>query len=249
MRLADGRDRMYFWNAKQLAEDLRDGRVDEKERFKYFIGTFAVWTMIGSLRIYAALPLRVENLTSLIIDLSVTIIGLFLCYKVNRSGDREDFAARLVCLAWSWSLRFAVYVAALVMFMGFDLKLVSTFLGPGSYTTTNWFLKGLRFLWGPGFGMFVILPYYLQISKSLAHVAQGKPYASYLQMMKTESPVQTALGLICAINVIVMLILWLALIPHFVLPGRVGSLSDLLPVTLLWVGVCIIVLRRRRAMK
>jgi hypothetical protein len=31
-----GRDSMYWWNVSKLAEDLREGRVEEKERFKYY---------------------------------------------------------------------------------------------------------------------------------------------------------------------------------------------------------------------
>ncbi len=32
---------MYWLNVSKLAEDLREGRVDERERFKYYLATFA----------------------------------------------------------------------------------------------------------------------------------------------------------------------------------------------------------------
>ncbi len=37
---------MHWWNISKLAEDLREGRVDEKERFRYFLPSFIGFELV-----------------------------------------------------------------------------------------------------------------------------------------------------------------------------------------------------------
>jgi hypothetical protein len=43
---------MYWLRAGKLAEDFREGRVDEKERLKYYIATFIALNVTVQLFIY-----------------------------------------------------------------------------------------------------------------------------------------------------------------------------------------------------
>lgn len=44
---------MYWWNITKLADDLRDDRVDEEERFKYYLAAFIAWNIAATLSTYA----------------------------------------------------------------------------------------------------------------------------------------------------------------------------------------------------
>ena len=40
---------MYWLSVSKLAEDLREGRVDQKEQFKYYLATFILWNIFVQL--------------------------------------------------------------------------------------------------------------------------------------------------------------------------------------------------------
>jgi hypothetical protein len=44
---------MYWWKTSKLVEDLREGRVDEKERFKYFMATLVAWNVAAQAFLYS----------------------------------------------------------------------------------------------------------------------------------------------------------------------------------------------------
>lgn len=46
-------DEMYWWKTSKLVEDLREGRVDEKERFKYFMATLVAWNVAAQAFLYS----------------------------------------------------------------------------------------------------------------------------------------------------------------------------------------------------
>lgn len=70
---------MYWWNAQKLTEDLREGRVDEKERFKYFLATFIALNIL----VYSGNAFSLEDLVSTGLSLAVIVIGTILCYRVK----------------------------------------------------------------------------------------------------------------------------------------------------------------------
>lgn len=95
---------MYFWNISALAEDLKNEKVSQKDKMKYFL--------VISLDLF-----RINNTTFEIgiigniypfIEMIVIAIGVLLCYKVNRLGDNKEFVDRMVCLSWPISCRINV---------------------------------------------------------------------------------------------------------------------------------------------
>ena len=90
---------MYILNYKQLAEDLRDHKVSEKQKLQYFIA-LAVITTIGS---FAPSVDYVGNIPMLIVDILIAIIGLFMMimlYRQNQNGDGKHFLERYICLSF-----------------------------------------------------------------------------------------------------------------------------------------------------
>ena len=89
---------MYWWNVSKLAEDLREGRVDEKERFKVLSRDFYRRYLAGQLFFNSGDTFSIERLISVTVILAFTVIGIIVCYKANKSGDNTDFIARMICL-------------------------------------------------------------------------------------------------------------------------------------------------------
>jgi hypothetical protein len=96
---------MYWWNASKLAEDLQEGRVDERERFKYFLATFIGWALVTHLFVYYAGSFEFLRLVPLALSVAAGGLGIYLCYKANKAGDNKDFIGRMICLGWPCAFR------------------------------------------------------------------------------------------------------------------------------------------------
>jgi uncharacterized membrane-anchored protein YitT (DUF2179 family) len=151
---------MYWWNASKLAEDLREGRVDEKQRFNYFLATFIALTLVVHVFSHYGALFPGERLIPVALNLIFTVIGISLCYRANKSGDNKDFIARIICLGWPSGIRTMVLVLALA------LLVVATF----SMETTIPNAIG-RSLW---FSWVLIWLYYSMVSMYISRCAQGK---------------------------------------------------------------------------
>lgn len=100
---------MYWLNTSKLTEDLREGRVDEKERCKYFLATFIGWSVAGLLFLHSGRTFSTDGLISIGVILAIAIVGIILCYRVNKSGDNIDFIPRMICLGWQSGLWLAPF--------------------------------------------------------------------------------------------------------------------------------------------
>ncbi len=90
---------MYWWNASKLAQDFQQDRVDEKERFKYYLATIIVWMAITVPEPYLGKTLTLVDVINYAIWISGTVIGVILCYRANKNRDNKDFIGRMICLA------------------------------------------------------------------------------------------------------------------------------------------------------
>ena len=115
---------MYWSNTHKLAEDLQEGRVDEKEQFKYYFATFATLSIVVPIFFYTVGALRIDDLICLVVSAIIGSLGIILCYRVNRSGDNIDFVPRMICLTWTGICRFVIICALLS---------VPHFLGTAAY--------------------------------------------------------------------------------------------------------------------
>jgi len=90
---------MYFWNVKQLTEDLKEGKVSQKEKFKYFF----VFMLLSSFVSEFAVLIDEINRFSVIEGLTVifiTMLGVVFCYRINVKGDNKEYIDRFICLSF-----------------------------------------------------------------------------------------------------------------------------------------------------
>lgn len=127
---------MYWWNYRKLAEDLRENRVDEKERFKYFLATFIGWNMAVLLWAYSPGPFGLPGFVAVAVCVIIAIIGIASCYRANQRGDNVDFIPRMICLALPVGLQLASVWAMLVLTFGVMESVSAAALGPLSFAYT-----------------------------------------------------------------------------------------------------------------
>jgi hypothetical protein len=162
---------MYWWYVSKLAEDLREGRVTEKQRFNYFLATCATWVLAAQLFSYAGSALCAENLVSSTMMLALTALGIALCYKINKGGDNADFVPRMICLGWPISIRVAVTYSAILLVFAVLISLGDAAVGSESFLSA--FQKFVRASLG-WWGMLSVTFYLTTIGKILAIVARTK---------------------------------------------------------------------------
>jgi hypothetical protein len=109
---------MYWLNVSKLAEDLREGRVEEKDRFKYYLATSILWTLGTQPFFYCGRRFNTWDLISAAVDVAIAIVGIILCYRANKSGDNNDFIGRMICLSWPITIKLAgLFVPLMLIFL------------------------------------------------------------------------------------------------------------------------------------
>lgn len=153
---------MYWWNVRQLANDFKEERVSERERFKYVLGTWLAFSAVG---FFPGRELGTSELVAGVIGVLVTIVGTTLCYRANARGENRDFVARFLCLAWplGWQM-VAVVVAGLIPLM-IILWVVS---GPPA-ETMHWSWEAVI----GGFGLLMEVVYYIRLRSYISFVAHS----------------------------------------------------------------------------
>jgi hypothetical protein len=114
---------MYWWSVSKLALDFREGRVEEKDRFKYYLAMMVAWALSAQPFLHYGSVFKIADVVWAAITIVTTISGIILCYTANRSGDNKDFVGRMVCLGWPITVKVLVLaiVTSLVAFFGTDV--------------------------------------------------------------------------------------------------------------------------------
>jgi hypothetical protein len=113
---------MYWWNVSKLAEDFQQDRVDEKERFNYYLATSIVAGSISQLVSFFGWA-KVLHLITAAMILLIALIGIIFCHKANKRGDDADFVARMVCLSWPVGVKVLLLLLALCSIISVALGL------------------------------------------------------------------------------------------------------------------------------
>jgi hypothetical protein len=177
---------MYWWNVSSLADDLKEGRIDDKERFRYFLATFLAWSIAVPLYAYFSSPFEAVHLFSVIPNLLFACIGITTCYEFNRRGDNSDFIGRMICLGWPSAIRtIALWLAVLSIF------LVAVSPLSRETTLTEAFGKLLRgWLWPE------IMIYFSIVLRHVTYIAQPKDSETALQKRQVQLMAKLELGLL-----------------------------------------------------
>jgi len=106
---------MYFWKVDSLVADFKSGDVTQYEEFKYMM-LLTIASILGSdPALYIGLSYNQFDTIGSILLLSISAVGLYHCYTVNRNGDDKDFIIRIVCLGLPVAVR--VLIAFIPIFI------------------------------------------------------------------------------------------------------------------------------------
>ncbi len=117
---------MYFWRTNQLAEDLKNNNVTEREKMRYFLALTIV-AMIGFYLTSLNLVLRNNNVShvssfvELVIGLLIATIGIRITFYSNKGNQGLDYLARVVCL----SLPIIIKIVVITVFFGLTITLAA----------------------------------------------------------------------------------------------------------------------------
>ena len=98
---------MYFFNIKQLKEDIVKDKFNESDRFTYLF----IYILLNT--ILLELPLFYEptgELTQLdywdsFIAISITVLGTYSIYKANGGNQGKDFLGKYFSITWVMAIR------------------------------------------------------------------------------------------------------------------------------------------------
>jgi hypothetical protein len=210
---------MYWWNVSKLAEDLREGRIDEKERFKYFLATFIAWSLAVLLFSYSPGPFNLGPPLSVGIYLIMVIVGIVFCYRANKRGDNADFVPRMICLGLPAGIQFAAFFATLVLTFGVIESLPTAASGILSLAYT---IPGKTWrLWTDvfaGFGTILFTVNYFQTIYdhiALAAKVKGAEKCKRLKQMTNLPTERVIFGLLSGIALVIVIVLTGVWTPSF----------------------------------
>jgi hypothetical protein len=240
---------MHWWNVSKLAEDLREGRVDEKERFKYFVASLVAWALAGLFVVYSPGPFDTRLPLSAAAYLIMAILGTVFCYRANKSGDDADFIPRMICLGLPTAIQFAAFLASLLLTIGVIESLPAAASGILSLAYT---IPGKTWkLWtdclaSSGTIVFTVL-YFLTIYDHIALAAKvkGAEKSKRLKQNMNWPAERMIFGLLSGIGLVTVIALTGVWIPSFDERGFAWKLLTFLAVAL-WTLLFVFVLSRVR---
>jgi hypothetical protein len=158
---------MYWWKVSKLAQDFREGRVEEKERFKYYLATTILWTLGTQPFLYYGSTFKIADLISAAATVTVTIVGIFLCYRANKNGDNTDFIGRIICLGWPIAIRLVALFSALTLIF-LALADIGAWAVRSDFDVTN-----EESIWEIG-GVLLMISFYWLLYKYVTLIAHAK---------------------------------------------------------------------------
>lgn len=245
---------MYWWNASKLAEDLREGRIERKECWKYLLADLVLWCLIVRLITYSGgpflpeLPEPPEAILVWVIVAFAAIYGIVIvCLVPNEKGDNADFTPRMICLALPAGVCTAAVFATVYLSLGVIESLPAAALGLESFVTR---IPGSTWkIWAEasdGIVGVILGAYFMTIYNHIAFAAREKDAEVSPHLEQTKSTCDgliTGLGLLSGLGILVMMAytgVWV--------PGSDGRVPkwQLMGAVLLWAWLFSFVFSRLR---
>jgi hypothetical protein len=126
---------MYLWKIDSLVNDFKEGKVTQKEEFKYILLFGIMFTFLTSKFLYIDDIYNIYDTINSISMLIITIIGTYYCYLVNSKGDNKDFMIRYMIIGLPVGIRIYL-IAFLLIIINTLLFMTPEKLESDSYETT-----------------------------------------------------------------------------------------------------------------
>lgn len=141
---------MYLWKTEALATELKGNTLSQRERFKYLFLTMFFYSLCDFIWQSNLFDSDSEPVTAIDIGINASyglifLIALYLCYRINRTGDDRDIIARFTCLLIPLSFRLFSIILPLMLPPFIMLALMDD---PDaiSDTTVEWYFNGVSFI-------------------------------------------------------------------------------------------------------
>jgi len=121
---------MYLWNTKALAKELKEGTLNEWEKFKYFITGVMLYELLISIPSDTDYNLF-EWVVISVSGFLITFLGIYMCYKINKTGDGLNFIERFICISLPIMIKLSVWsllpLFIFVLLMGTEQEELASF--------------------------------------------------------------------------------------------------------------------------
>ena len=106
---------MYYWNTKELADQIKEGSVSEKEKKNYFI----VISIIVTLSAYSVIGSEITNpmgiFVMIVLDILITIFGINITFNTNQGNEGSDYIARVTMLSLPILIKLCVFGVIIIV--------------------------------------------------------------------------------------------------------------------------------------
>jgi hypothetical protein len=239
---------MYWWNASKLAADFREGRVDEKERFKYYLATVVAWNILVQTVFRYGVVYWGAHLLCAGLILIINVAGIVLCFRANQRGDNVDFIPRMICLGWPVGIRLAVIFGAFTLVIVFVDSLPAKPAAPETLWSTV--LETLQRrcdttlgIYGTGF----MVVYYSDIYECLVSIDQERGAENLISTQKVRWSAGRIASLVLGVSGAVVMLIAMSIAALDL--GEYNELGGLLSISAvgiwLMMFVCILVWLQR----
>jgi hypothetical protein len=102
---------MYFWKIEHLKDDIRKGKLNEKERFKYAIVTFSLIALsMEGMYWMGVQNSNIWDVVYSIANISIQFLGILFAYKANNGAKGADFLGKYLSISFVTTMRFLVLI-------------------------------------------------------------------------------------------------------------------------------------------
>lgn len=107
---------MYFWKIDKLKDQIKAGKLNEKDRFYYAIAHMLFYAF--TLETFIWVPINQPNMWVMadsIANILISVVGLIQAFKANGGRQGHDFLGKLASIGWVMYIRFYMYILPLLL--------------------------------------------------------------------------------------------------------------------------------------
>ena len=100
---------MYYWNTKELADQIKEGSISEKEKKNYFIVMSIIVTLSGYSVIGSEITNSMAIFVMILLEILITIFGINITFNTNQGNEGSDYIARVTMLSLPIGIKLFVF--------------------------------------------------------------------------------------------------------------------------------------------
>jgi len=105
---------IQFINSNNLAKQLANNEVSEKTTFSYFLANTVLWTIVLYWGPATGAKVTWLTLYDMVVVLTISVVGLLMCFQANGGPDGKNFLVRATCLSFPIGIKINILNQLLV---------------------------------------------------------------------------------------------------------------------------------------